>query len=95
MSDLFSIAHLILLSPFLLALAVRCGAPKMLCLAGRIPALLLSVEHAVMLDWIVGTAVAGLPIAEKIRQCRLALSASLRRSRDRPDSGGAEFILRL
>jgi hypothetical protein len=41
-----------------------------------------SVENAAMLDWMIGTAVAGIPVRERIQQCRLALSTSFRASPD-------------
>lgn len=82
MTDIVSATHLMLLLPFLLSLAALCGAPKLLCLIARIVVLLLSVENAALLDWMIGTAVAGLPIGERIRQCRLALNKPLRAGPD-------------
>jgi hypothetical protein len=78
MAEIFSGMHLIVWLPFLLSLAAWCGAPKMLCLIARIVVLALSVENAAVLDWTIGTAVAGLPVRERIQQCRLALSTSFR-----------------
>jgi hypothetical protein len=82
MADFFSGMHLIFWLPFLLSSAAWCGAPKMLCLIARIVVLAVSVENAAMLDWMIGTAVAGIPVRERIQQCRLALSTSLRASPD-------------
>jgi hypothetical protein len=74
MSTVISDTHLILLLPFLLSLAALAGVPKPLCLVARVVALLLSAENAAILDWMIGTAIAGIPIRERIRHCRAVLS---------------------
>lgn len=75
MTAAISVSHLILLLPLLLLLARLGGVPKLLCVLPCLLALLLSAAtHAAVMDWIIGTAVAGLPIRERIQQCRAALS---------------------
>jgi hypothetical protein len=70
MSAVISDTHLMLLLPFLPALAAQAGVPKWLCVV----ALLLSAENAAILDWMIGTAIAGIPIRERILHCRAVLS---------------------
>jgi len=75
MMNLISTSHLVLILSLLLSLAARAGVPKALCLVARVVLLLLSVENsAAIMDWIVGTAVAWLPIRERIQHCRAVLS---------------------
>jgi hypothetical protein len=74
MSAVISDTHLMLLLPFLPALAAQAGVPKWLCLVARVVALLLSAENAAILDWMIGTAIAGIPIRERILHCRAVLS---------------------
>ena len=74
MTALISIPHLVLILSLLLSLAARAGVPGGLCLAARV-LLLASVENsAALMDWMIGTAVAWLPIRERIQHCRAMLS---------------------
>ena len=82
MTALIANSHLVLILCLLLSLAARAGVPKGLCLAARVLLLLLSVENsAALVDWIIGTAVAGLPIRERIQHCRAVLSVRCRSHR--------------
>jgi hypothetical protein len=74
MSTVSSDTHLILLLPLLFSLAGQLGMPKVLCIAARVALLLSGENDAALVDWIIGTAVAGIPIRERIQQCRAALS---------------------
>ena len=75
MTALISIPHLVLILSLLLSLAARAGMPGGLCLAARVLLLLASVENsAALADWMIGTAVAWLPIRERIAHCRAMLS---------------------
>ena len=78
MTAVISVSQLIVLLPFAISLAARIGVPKLLCFAARVAALLLlGVENsAAILDFMIGTAVAGLPIQQRIQHCRAALSFS-------------------
>jgi hypothetical protein len=75
MTALISTPHLVLILSLLLSLAARAGAPRSLCLTARVLLLLASVESsAALMDWMIGTAVAWLPIRERIQHCRAVLS---------------------
>ncbi len=75
MTAMISTPHLVLLLCLLLSLAARAGVPKALCLAARLLLLLASVENAAaIMDWMIGTAVAWLPVRERIQHCRAVLS---------------------
>jgi hypothetical protein len=75
MTALISIPHLVLILSLLLSLAARAGVPRSLCLTARVLLLLASVENsAALADWMIGTAVAWLPIRERIQHCRAMLS---------------------
>jgi hypothetical protein len=63
---------LVLLLPFLLALAGQGGMPKMLCLVASVLALLLSVEpYAAVLPWTIGMAIAVISVRERMCQRRM------------------------
>ncbi len=75
MTAMISNSHLVLILSLLLSLAARAGVPKWLCLAARLLLLLLSAgDSAAIMDWMIGTTVAWLPIRERIQHCRAALS---------------------
>jgi hypothetical protein len=78
MTALIATPHLVLILSVLLSVAARAGVPKGLCVTGRVLLLLLllaSVENSVaLMDWIIGTAAAWLPIRERIEHCRVMLS---------------------
>ena len=76
MTALIAKPHLVLILSVLLSVAARAGVPKGLCVTGRVLLLLLaSVENsAALMDWIIGTAAAWLPIRERIEHCRVMLS---------------------
>ena len=75
MTALISIPHLVRILSLLLSLAARAGVPRSLCLTARVLLLLASVENsAALADWMIGTAVAWLPIRERIQHCRAMLS---------------------
>jgi hypothetical protein len=78
MTALIATPHLVLILSVLLSVAARAGVPKGLCVTGRVLLLLLllaSVENsAALMDWIIGTAAAWLPIRERIEHCRVMLS---------------------
>jgi hypothetical protein len=75
MTALIAQSHLVLILSLLLSLAARAGLPRGLCLAARVLLLLASVENsAALMDWMIGTAVAWLPIRERIEHCRAMLS---------------------
>ncbi|MGA7993936.1 MAG: hypothetical protein WCA28_03400 [Bradyrhizobium sp.] len=75
MTALISIPHLVLILSLLVSLAARAGVPRSPCLAARVLLLLASVENsAALADWMIGTAVAWLPIRERIAHCRAMLS---------------------
>ena len=90
MMNLISTSHLVLILSLLIPLAARAGVPKALALwhACLLLLLLLSVENsAAIMDWIIGTVVAWLPIRERIRRCRTILSRPVApESRDFPTS---------
>jgi len=75
MTALMSTSHLVLILCLLLSLAARAGVPKRLCLTARMLLLLASVENAAaVMDWMIGMAIAWLPIRERIQHCRAMLS---------------------
>jgi len=75
MTALISTSHLVLILCLLLSLAARAGVPKGLCLAARVLLLLASAENAAAItDWMIGTAIAWLPIRERIQHCCAMLS---------------------
>jgi len=60
---------LIVLLPFLLALAGRAGTPKMLCLVASLLALLLSFDpYRAALPWAIGMAIAVISLRESLTQ---------------------------
>ena len=74
MTAMISTSHLVLILCLLLSLAARAGVPKALCLAARVLLLLASVENAAaIMDWMIGAAVAWLPVRERIQPCRAVL----------------------
>jgi hypothetical protein len=82
MTALIATPHLVLILSVLLSVAARAGVPKGLCVAGRVLLLLASVENsAALMDWIIGTAAAWLPIRERIEHCRVTLSQPAGRPR--------------
>jgi hypothetical protein len=65
MINLISTSHLVLILSLVIPLAARSGVPKALRLVARLLWLLLSVENsAAIIDGIIGTVVAWLPIRE-------------------------------
>jgi hypothetical protein len=73
MMNLSSTSNLVLILSLVISLAARAGVPKALCLVARLLLLLLSVENsAAVMDWIIGTAVAWLPIRERQQGLRAA-----------------------
>ena len=82
MTALIATPHLVLILSVLLSVVARAGVPKGLCVAGRVLLLLASVESsAALMDWIIGTAAAWLPIRERIEHCRGMLSQPAGRPR--------------
>jgi hypothetical protein len=79
MMNLVSTSHLVLILCLLLSLAAWAGVPKPLCLVARALLLLLlcAENHTAIMDWMIGTAVAWLPIRERIRHCRAILFRSI------------------
>jgi hypothetical protein len=71
MTTLIATPHLVLILSLLLSVAGLAGAPRGLCLAGRVLLLLASIENSPALtDWIMGAAVAWLPVRERIARRR-------------------------
>ncbi len=76
MTALISYPHLVLLLSLLLSLLAWAGLSKGFCLVARVALLLLCAENsAAIVDLMIGTAVASLPIGARIRHCRAALSS--------------------
>ncbi len=77
MTALISYPHLVLLLSLLVSLLAWAGVSKGFRLVARLALLSLCAENsAAIMDLMIGTAVAALPIGASIRHCRAALSCS-------------------